>query len=96
MSMLNEEAPRVPHKTPPFNSTSASVIVKQTAPVWLNVPCWAAWALRGGCRWARLVGAGDASRPAADGEVHKMVMNIGKRPTFGDQGEVPAGHSWLA
>lgn len=26
---------------------------------------------------------------AADSEVHKMVMNIGKRPTFDDKGKLP-------
>lgn len=32
--------------------------------------------------WARLQACPGA--PAADSQVHKMVMNIGKRPTFGD------------
>lgn len=58
---------------------------REGTPVWLE--CHSS-AIQGGaygpCRWARLeAGAG---APAADSETHKMVMNIGKRPTFGDEG----------
>lgn len=38
------------------------------------------------CRWARLEGG--PGMTAEDSAVHKMVMNIGRRPTFGDAGEV--------
>ena len=42
----------------------------------------AAAAAASACRWAQL--EGDDSWPEADRQPHKMVMNIGKAPTFGD------------
>ena len=39
------------------------------------------------CRWARLRRTPEnAGRPAADFETHKMVMNVGMRPTMEDRG----------
>ena len=39
------------------------------------------------CRWAQLDAEGDSSWSQADRGVHKMVMNVGRRPTFEDGGE---------
>lgn len=39
------------------------------------------------CRWARLRRTpANAGRPAEDFETHKMVMNVGMRPTMEDRG----------